>query len=90
MVIQYLKEQDRIRSLDPQIVQAIIELPIQDSPLEANNAITEACFELLQCSELHQYVAQPETVMTVLSWFKNIVESKAQDQKGKLNNPDTF
>lgn len=90
MIIQHLKEQGRIRSLDPGIIRAIIELPIQDSSLEVNNAITEACFEILQGSELHQHVAQPEMVMTVLSWFKSIVESKAQVQKGKFNSSDIF
>ena len=86
MIIQNIKEQDRIRSLDLSIIRAIIKLPIQYPSLEANNAITEAYFEILQSSGLYEYLAQPEMVLTVLSWLNNIVEHKAQDQKGKPNN----
>ena len=86
-IIQHLKEQDRISSLDLGLIQAITELPIQDSSLVANDAIMEACFEILQSSELYNYFVQPERMLTVLSWLDNVVKYNAQDQKGKISNP---
>ena len=85
MGVQYLKEQDNIRSLDSDLLKAIIELSMRNFSNEAFGAVVEASFEILNSAELYDELARPQTMLLVLSWVEHAGNMAAESHAGEYS-----
>ena len=82
MTVQYLKDQGTVKSLDLNLLQAIIMLSMRNSSSEAQIAVSEASFEILHSSELYDDLAQPQIMILILSWLETSAKLTTQGNAG--------